>query len=352
MVIYIIYLIYLMIITLLYRSKKKNNPKTYLIFSFVPLILIAGCRATTVGIDTQQFVDAFYGIIKRTPSQFSELRYEYGFSYLCWILGKISKEPNILIFATSLFINISVARFIYKNSDNITISVILYFLGNFFFSYMNIMRQALAIAIILWGYEYLKQNKYVKFSIFVIVASFFHGTAFLALILILLKKINYNKNFLFMVITFSVLSFFFGKNIFLILSKFSSRLLKYAGGRFDVENYFAALLNFVVYLVSYIFGFMCIYKNELKTKNNDMIGIMGMAVVCSSLTMKVSLFNRFTPYFSIFIIIWLANAICEIKNRNNKRVYKIIIIILFLLYWSIILMLRPEWYGVVPYKFY
>lgn len=360
MAIYLFYLVYFIIITFFYLNKKKKNRnnKKYLICAFLPLILIAGLRSENVGIDTKQFTDAFKTIVKMDPSSFGKLRYEYGFSYLCWVLGKLSIEPKILIFSTSFFINFSVARFIYKNSENIPFSTVLYILCNFFFSYMNIMRQAIAIAIILWGYEYLKKNKYIRFCIFVMIASLFHGSAILALIFIFLKKFEYNKYFIGIVFCVSIISILFGKNLFMLFASISPRLFNYVGGNFDKENYVAALLNFIVYLVSYIFGFIClkkssddIFKNK-ENKNNILVGIMAMTVIFSALTMRVSLFNRFTPYFSIFMIIWLSNSVSKIKNINSRFIYILIIILLFFLYWMIIMVFRPEWYGAVPYIFY
>ena len=149
----------------------------------------------------------------------------------------------------------------------------------------------------------------------------------------------------------------FGKEIFLLLAKFSPRLFDYVDGKFNVENYFASFLNFLVYMCSFVLGMFIISKNDkkcLKEKNektNVIIGIMGVAVMFSALTMRVSLFNRFTPYFSIFLIIWLANNIEKIKNTKERLLFKVIVLLMFMAYWIIIARYRPEWYGCVPYKF-
>lgn len=360
MIIYILFLSYLFLTTIFYVKSKKNKKQKimFLIANFIPLIIISGFRNSSVGIDTGHFTKAFSGIIRMEPQDFGTLRYEYGFSYLCWILGKISSNPQILIFVTSAFINISIARFIYKNSDNICYSTALYILCNFFFSYMNIMRQAIAIAIVLWGFEYLKEKKYIKFSIFVVLASFFHASAFLALLLIPLRKFNFDKKFLGITLIATMILFVFGKNIFLLLAKFSPRLFNYIGSDFDVENYFASFLNFLVYMCSFVLGMFIIAKNDkscIKEKNektNIIIGIMGVAVMFSVLTMRVSLFNRFTPYFSIFLIIWLANTMQKIKNTKERILFKVIVLLMFMAYWIIIARYRPEWYGCVPYKFF
>lgn len=355
MIIYILLLLYLLFLSLLFVNKKFNK-LVFIILSFTPFIIISGFRDFSVGVDTQQFVNAYARIINMSPRNFDLLRYEQGFSYFCWTLGKISSNPQILIFTTSFFINISIGRFIYKNSDNVYLSVILYLLCNFFFSYMNIMRQAIAICILLWGYEFIKNKKYFNFLLFVIIACSFHFSSLLALLYIPLRNFKFNKNFLFVSIGISMIGFLFGENLFMLLANLSPRLMNYLDSSFTEANYFAALLDFLVYFFVFAFGIILIKQSDRKligTKDNNMvIGIMGVATILSALSMKVILFDRFTPYFSIFLIIWLPNSLLKIYNAKNRMLFTVIIVSLFVVYCLIILILRPEWYGVSNYKFY
>lgn len=356
--IYIVVLIYIIILSIIMKqTKKPANSKVYLFLCFVPLTLIACLRNPSIGIDTQQFVNAFDKIIFLKPENFGLLRYEYGFSYLCWIIGKICTNSQLLIFVTSLFVNYSIARFISKNSENVYISVILYLIVNFYFSYMNIMRQALAISILLLGFEFLKEKKYVKYLLFVLIASFFHSSAILAVIFIFLRKFKFNRKFLITCCLITIVSFIFGEEFFIFLSKISPRLADYSNSSFTTENYFGSLLDFLVYALVFIFGIVILLKNDRcvfddkDNKMNILIGIMGVATIFYVLVMKVIIFNRFTHYFSIFMIIWLPNCIMRIKNTKNRFYITTILTVFFILYWLIIMIYRPNWYGVIPYKF-
>lgn len=360
MCIYIVLLVYIIALSIAMKMKNQyeNTKKTYLFLCFLPLTLIACLRSTSVGIDTLQFTNAFDRIALMTPKNFELLRYEYGFIWLCWLLSKLFSNSQILIITTSLFINYSVAKFIEKNSENVYLSTILFVTANFYFCYMNIMRQALAISILLFGFEYLKKEKYIKYLIFVLLASLFHTSAILAGSFIFFRKFKFNRKFIIISILIAVLAFAFGRQFFALLSGLSPRLAEYANSSFATENYFGSLLDFLVYAFIFLFGAVILLLNDrdvFKNKNNNLnilVGLMGAAVVFYALVMKVIIFNRFTHYFSIFSIIWISNCLMKVKNAKDRFYLSIIVSVLFIIYWLVIMIYRPKWYGVIPYELF
>ena len=360
MLIYIVLLGILILVGIIFDCNKSKTKKfIYIVLSCILLSLLAGLRNYSIGIDTQQYFSNYYVIgFLNNISEISSLRYEYGFSALCYVLNKISSNPQLLIFVTSIFINISVCTFIYKNSDNIVLSIILYILFNFFFSYMNIMRQAIAIAIVLFGFEFLKEKKYIKYIIVVLLASFFHASALLAILMIFLKFVKFDKTTIFTTILVMLIFFVIGRDLFIFLCNFSPRLYEYIGGNYDVSNYFGALFNFLIYIYFFIFGMLLLknyntdfYKNK-EDINNIYIGIISIACIFSALIMKVSIFNRFLPYFSIFMVIWIPNCITKVKSSKLRLLCYLTTFSILFTYFFIIMLFRPEWYGVVPYEFY
>lgn len=360
MCIYVFVIVIFTFLSILFSSygNKTKNKKIYLFFVFTVLSLIAGLRSENVGIDTKQFTTAFDYISLNPISKISTYRYEYGFSFLCWILGKIFSSHQALIFFTSIFINFSILKFIYKNSENVYLSTLLYIFGNFYFDYMNVMRQAIAIAIILLGFEKLKENKNAIFAVYVFVASMFHSSAIITLILILVKKLRFNKKTIFIVLIFSLVSAIYGRNFFVLLSSFSERLAGYIGSEYDVTNFFGALINAIIYICSLIFGVFIISKNnkeilyEKKNINNTILGIISLAVIFSFLIMRVNIFNRFSFYFTIFNIIWLPNTISFLNNAKDRLLVNTLIYSLFLTFFITVSLNRPEWTGAIPYRFY
>lgn len=58
---------------------------------------------------------------------------------------------------------------------------------------MNVIRQAMAVGVILLGLEALKRKQYVKFAIYVVIATFFHTSAIIALLFILCDILTFKK---------------------------------------------------------------------------------------------------------------------------------------------------------------
>ncbi|CUO14510.1 Uncharacterised protein [Turicibacter sanguinis] len=360
MLIYILQIVLIIAFYLLfsYKGFTRRKEKYFLCITFLILAIVAGIRNYTVGYDTPQYVIAYKKAAGLSFSQFSLLRYEYGFTFLCVLLNKITANPQILIFITSLFINFSIVKFISKNSKNKLLSILIYLLLNHYFFYTSAMRQALAVSIILLGFDNLKNKKYIKFTLYVLIASLFHQSAILALLFILFNNKKYNKNFVYQLLIIFVVFFIFGKNIFNFLVRLSPRLAGYSTSKFNVENYFGAFFQFILNLILFGIGYLITYKYEKnllkdrKNPNNIYIGILAVANIFSLLTMKVSIFNRFSPYFSIFIIIWLPNSIVKIQNPKNKIFITTVIVSCLFCYWVIINYFRPEWYGMIPYSIF
>lgn len=329
------------------------------------MALIAGLRKYTVGIDTSQFYNAFTAIGQSSDWTFSEFRYEYGFSLLCKILYLIFKEPQSLILVSSLFINFSVCMFIKTNSKNYFLSTLFYVFLNFYFNYMNIMRQGICIAIMLLFYRFLRERKYVLYLIGLVFASLFHLTAIAGLLLLIAKIFDNDKSFIFLILFVGIISFAFYKQIFtLIASLLGEYYLNYINSVFAESNYFGSLLIFLEYLLLFASCGYLYYKtkNENRSENSKFLFLIGIITLCfSALVMRMNIFNRVMSIFEIYFIIIVPNLITDFKYSKGKVVFKysqlysnvkLFTICLSLLFFISINVLRPEWYGVVPYEFF
>ena len=352
MIIYIVLLAFEVFLGFILKAKKSDkNKKIFLVVSFIVLTLISGLRTKEVGIDTNQYYTAYKRISNvYSVSDLLEERYEIGFSLLCFGLSRISSDPQLLIFISSLFINFCVLRFIYKNSEDVTYSIFLYITLNFFFSYMNIMRQAIAVAFVLLALENLKQKRYVKYFLGVGIATCFHSSAILAVLYFILDRFEYKKKYNKFLIPIFVIVFVLGRNILVLLGNISPKVFEYIGSDYDVSNYFGTLLIALISFLILYFG-NDILKNKPEQKEHEynfLQKMLVMNVILGVLGMRVNIFTRFAPYFSIFQIVWLPNIFAIMKKNASQ--YKMIFSIVFILYWLIIMTYRPEWYGAVPYK--
>lgn len=68
---------------------------------------------------------------------------------------------------------------------------------------INGLRQGMAMAIIFWGFQYLENKQIRKFILCIIIATLFHYSAIISLIMIFLYKKNISKIYLFLLIVIS-----------------------------------------------------------------------------------------------------------------------------------------------------
>lgn len=353
MSIYIAVLFWVFISIFMNYDRSKKRKKMFVIISFFILTVIAMLRSWQVGVDTAQYYRNFGYITYLDWSQSDILRYESGFFALCKILSYISKDPHILIMVSSLIIIPSVGRFIYKYSENVALSTFLYITLNTYFFHMTGMRQSLAIAFIIYGFEYLVKDKYLKYLIFVVVASLFHSSALFLISLIFIKKMYYYKKSYIRTIIIMGTCFVFYKYLFRVAVLILGKYAAYEESVFGESNYFGALFQFLIGFILYSVCHYLYFIKKQKTLLNSkitMIALRGfsLAVCFQALAMRMNIFGRMTSYFWIFGIIAIPNSISNLEVKRKKEWILVIATISFL-YWFIIAKYRPEWHGVIPY---
>lgn len=349
-----IYLVLLLLI--LFIFKVSNNKNNALVISFILITLIAALRKYTIGADTAQFYRDFTNIVSSYSWDYTDFRYEAGFYYLCKLLGIISKDAQILIIVTSILINFSVYKFIKKNSPDLCLSTILYIITLVFFSNMNIMRQALALAILLFGFEFLKEKKYIKYIIVTLIASLFHTVAFASLLLLLFAMLPNKKSVYFLEFFLAILSFIFYRQLFNMLT-LGFGYSGYATSEYGVSNYFGSVLSALEIFI--VIGSLFLFSYSKNSNNSSYkLRVLTIASILyiwfNFLVIRMNIFNRISGLFGIYNIILIPCLLDKMKenNKSNYLIMKKFLVIIYLTSFLIISILRPEWYGVIPYYFF
>ncbi len=353
MFIYIVIILAILILGIIIKpNDNKKNKKIYLIIIFTIITIVAAIRNVSVGIDTEQFCNAFKRIASISFEQALELRYEVGFICLCKIISYIWTNQQILIIVSSLLIFPIVGFFIYRNSEDVILSSLLYILLNTYAMQMNVMRQAIALAIIIVGYElFFKTDKMIKYMLLVVIASFFHQTALIMIFLVLLKDKKYNLKIYMLTTLAGIIAFLVANKIWnLAVSIFPS----YAGyidkGEYVSPSYLAGTISAIVAWLVLTMGMFFERKNKEKNGNYNFLAyMMSIIFIIDMIVIKINLFVRLASYFGIFTLIWLPNTLKNDLDKNERFLMYFLVVICFILYWGILSLYRPEWYGVIPY---
>lgn len=184
-------------------QRKKNIFILWIFFCiYVLLILISGTR-NNVGIDYKSYENIFYNI-KNGFVNLSNIGFEYGY----YFINKIVPSFWLLLLIIAIFSCSLKLKFIKDNSEVIFISIFLYFTGYFLRFDMGILRQSIALAILMYSIKFIEKKNLSVFITVILISTLFHSTAIIFLIVYPLANKNYSLKKIYIILAISmILSF-------------------------------------------------------------------------------------------------------------------------------------------------
>ncbi len=330
--------------------------KRYHIIMAICMVLLIGLRSVNIGIDTLNYAYMYINAASTPFSYLNEDIKDKGYVFLCIVLNRLGvnfTEFNILY---AIF-NISIITYmIYKYSDMPWMSFFLFMAFGFFTLQFTMVRQSLAISIVLLAII-LDKNKgiwdFVKFVLLVWIAYTIHASAVVALPIWFIRKIKPDKIWTFIFIAIIVFCYLFkgaiGELMFNLAGDVSESYENY--GDELIEN--AGMFLYLMILVSVIFSI--IIPQFLDNKWNFMTFIF----LCIMLMMLPALqgggaIMRIYYYYYIFMIVHIPNMISSV-NRSKDRFITLLIMLLFLsvgLYMFANDVFVNDTYKINPYEFF
>lgn len=341
------FILIIYIFTHLSNKDKKFNNNLFLILTFILLFVLVAFRKTTMGNDTLEYIDLFKKCsIYKLDFLKTNSYFESGYVIFNVLLSFISTKPRFFMIIMSLIFNYSVYKFIKENSENYLFSVIMYINLLFFYQSMSMMRQFFALSILLLSFNLVKQKKLIKYAISVIVASLFHSTAILGILIYPMYHIKYKKKNISLIIGSTIFIMVFFDSIFPIIAKLLNRADLYNSMIGDAK--IANFISFLIFLVFYIFSLIVIPKNK-KIECNFYLYSFIFSFSIYAISINMAVLSRACQYFAIFSIIALPNIINN-YIKNKRLIYNFVVCFFLIMYASTIMLYRPEWNSAYNYQ--
>lgn len=327
----ILLLLFFIITTVICYIKDKNFIKEnskYLLIIIGILTLFLLLRSTKVGIDTKNYENIFnYCRDKNIIELLTFGRHEIGYKYYTKFVSLFA-DYHFFLCITSIITMIGIYFFIKENSKNYFLSVLLFITFNFYGFCFGILRQSLAISILLCGYKYIFEKKIWKFLLFVLLATLFHKTAFIFIILYFIKNIHIDKRKLIIWIGIIVMSFISRQFIL-------NFIINYVYKPADITFYSGSGYKMLILLIG--LGICCYFFQDrlLKQdkKNQLLINMIYIASIIQTLSTFFGNTYRVTLYFCYAMLPLVPNIIETIENKKIKMVIEVCMIIILTLYY-------------------
>lgn len=349
--------------------------KRIVCLSFVMIILLSSLRKWTVGIDLRQYYyKSFIQFLSWSWKDVEKNPYEAGYYYLNVFIGKLFGNPQFFIVATSLIVFSIIGWFIYRNSDDVLMSIFLFIAYLYWFMFLNIIRQAIAVSIVLIASEILKSKEVgiKRISIVVLLvflASTFHNSAILMLCLLPIHYLRFKRKEILGAILVIIVALLTYDRVF----SFAAGLMNhrdYVGAYLDkgeLDTGILTIIMIVLYASVFTLGaYRLVWKNK-GTKNNpnalnvirepysnDFLMYIALVVLVTRiLATRLSIVGRISYYFYPYLLILLPRIERNIHLKNNRVVFKTIVYGISLLMFLLVGYTKAgEFYGTVPYEFF
>lgn len=283
------------------QNKISNKRRVFLILCFL-MGVFAAFRGLA-GTDSITYIT----IYNEPDRYFTRTDIEIGYKIIMWICHSISADYKLLFGVTGFLTAFFTIKLFEKNSDNIDLfSAMFCFVILQFILYFNIMRQGLAIAIMLYAIELYLEKKNISAYLLLLLATSIHMFAFLGFGIILIKKLiesKYYKQIIFCIVLVAV--YFLRniekiKDIFIALSRISI---------FSVLSSY----RYMSYLNStHVMSFEVLIKN--------IVLMLPLIAIISFILVEKNIDRKYVVYYTIYIGGTIISLLGVITGTQVQRI--------------------------------
>lgn len=334
-----------------------NSRKRKIFWLSLPLFLLGIFRGDTVGGDLIRYLAYFDEFCKLNSfwGVWGVSSHEPGYQLYTYLISRLSLSHRVFFFFTCVLSLVGPVYLIGKYSKMPLFSFFLYLSLGFYTNTFNNVRQSIAISICFLAFQFLFQRKFYKYVGMVLLATMFHYSAIITLLLypLVSNRVTIKKIILFlstgvgiyMLASVSILSFFINLLAF-----------KYGDLELAITEESAGFGMMTLYGLVLI-GELILYKSpynssqENKERMSFFIQLQLLALLCQMFAPLFASMVRMTYYFFIPIII--AIPYMAYAYKPFRKIMLILCTVLALLYVGIVYSYNDETnsnsQGVIPY---
>lgn len=358
MIVYVITFIAISVLHFFSWRVKYLRP-TFLFISLFLLLLVSSMRDVTVGVDTRDYLD-FFEYTRLNGLNLQEINvtklfvpsgFEIGFKVYTYLISLISSSFVMYLFISSILIYLPVYLFIKRYSTNYYLSLVIYYCL-FFFGSMSLLRQSIAMSIIILGTKFIVNRNPIKYLAIVLLASSFHISALIVIILYPVYNKSLSKFSATMTLFLAALVFGFMGALVKFVATVNPRYEFYLDriNSFSLASYLAFGLYLLILFILITLYDKSVVARKFAINYSFLIITSFLAMVIMGLSIKVNSLDRLSLLFLIYTVISIPIFMSTSKNFKYVRFLKVGLVSIFVAHASVTLLIKPEWYGVTDYK--
>lgn len=313
-----------MILIKIYDLTNKNlTLKNFLFLLIYLFIIMFGVFRYDVGADYENYFEVFHNIINNYH-EYESL--DYLFLKLLSNLFSFSEYGYLGLFGAYFIINLSIILYILKKLDILLWGFFTFVTFGFLFDVFNTLRQSIAVAIFLLSIKDIEQKQFFSFFSKIIIASMFHISAIVLIVVYFISKININNMIITIWVLILVMFHFSGLSVTLMQFIFLNIPFYNSYSNTEYFNMFGSLNSGLGFLSKVLF----IYLNIILISNKIYRNILVIGITIYIIGFTNLNFDRMTSYFLIVSILTFPLIIKSI-NKINIKFFIVILMVMYLL---------------------
>lgn len=353
---------------LLYKAGRKDGKTRtrFVVLVCLELILFAGFRADTIGVDTKNYIYALSYFkscnIKEvfTLTNPWNINYEIGYMFLTKLVAALGVSNTGFLFIIAILIYVPVFMFIKDESNDVVFSAIMYICFELFAYSLGIFRQMIAVSFLLFAFRYVKRREPIKYFLVVIIAMTFHMSAIIAIPVYFFYKIKIKNVHVLITFVLEIIVLFTGTKIVSLIFSLFPKYLHYIGSQYGGSGggYSLLLLLHAIFICGLVWGNRMIYSEskqnnegkitEEQCENNVYLASIMVAILLTALAHTFSVISRMNCLFLGYIIAYIPNLLEKMFDRKNRFLVKTVVIVILIIYFYSSIVNEPR---LNPYTF-
>ena len=315
-----------------YRDKWYNA-------MLVVFILVAGLRYR-FAVDTIAYLYHFYNTIPTIDGLHIELITTYKFEPFWILMNSLVKTFHGKFFIVQLLqagiVNVLIFKYIKKHSPYPFLCIFLYFIMDYHWYNMMVMRNAIAFAICLFANDYIMEKKWTRAFIAYGVAGMFHYSSLVFMFITpFLTSLRFDKKGLSVLLAMlpigAILVLYF-EDILMALAfndTVSDKLDTYMeNDAFDADRY-NIVYFFVIVFIPAIYTILSLYYVKRFKYKNDLEWVepfVMIGLIFYVLRFNIGFLHRFSNAYHVYFIIFYVQFFMDMyrKGREQKSVFPLL----------------------------
>lgn len=335
--------IFLVIIIVLAGCLGSLSKKLYNIATIIPCFLLGiiyAFRSLDCGNDTLTYSYIFDQISGYNIEEILASHYEVFYSLFNWGIFQLGGSYYDLMIIEAIVLMGAILYFLLKKSYYPWVALLLFMGFGCFHQAMNVSRQFIAIAIILYAMHFIEQKKPLKFAFFVLCAAMFHSSAVIAFLMYPLNYLNVRgKEWLLIAIAGAV---------FLLKERIINIFLLFLSSGYQIiEPGTEGLKLLIVWtILMVVLSFISIQYNFKDAQRA--LKLVFVAILFQSFVGELPVIGRLSYYFIVPFYLIVPNVIRGFQSLNT-RIFLITALVCMILIFYIGFYLPGGASNTVPY---